>query len=103
MMVNVQGSRPAIDNNEYVVILIALKAGLYTDCWWPRKHKNDDHNIINSHSDDHLAITGKAGRARTDDDDNIYDDNNDVLDSQHLAIAGQAGHAPRCPTSRAAR
>ena len=29
MMVNVQGSRLAIDNNEYVVILIALKAGLY--------------------------------------------------------------------------
>ena len=28
MMVNVQGSRLAIDNNEYVVILITLKAGL---------------------------------------------------------------------------
>ena len=28
MMVNVQGSRLAIDNNEYVVITIILKAGL---------------------------------------------------------------------------
>ena len=93
MMVNVQGSRLAIDNNEYVVILIALKAGLYTDCWWPWKHKDDNHNIINTHNhSDGIS-----------DDDNIHDDNNDVLDSQHLAIAGQAGHAPRCPTSRAAR